>query len=298
MSKDGMAPDYSDYPFIRDYSKSEGITEDILAEAFKIEEHYHHLLLEETEFDKRQILYSEFYSKLLSVYGRHEELYPEDNPKDKTVHLFEKELNQKSVIDFGCGQGYMLQSICKKLNASKLTGVDVYIPDELKADIRINFEAANIVKYTTDTSFEVAISDNVVEHLVPEDAKTHLEHIYGALSNSGKLILIMPNRLFGPADITRIQDFSHAGKLDALGGHVNESTYTEMIAILKSVGFRKFSTVLPIPKFKYTLLRKVRVGTGWITTIEKSKFLLRLFRAVKIKGVCPIRFTVTLIAEK
>lgn len=298
MSTTAKDADYSDYPCIKNYSISEGISEDVLAQAFEIEHFYHEKLLSENDFQKRQLLYSEFYSKLLTTYGRHEELFPRINPKDQMVRLFAHELENRSVIDFGCGQGYMLQSIAKNLSTGKLRGVDVYIPDALKKYQKVDFVDANIVNYVTEEPFDVAVSDNVVEHLVPADAKIHIDNIYQSLSEKGKFILIMPNKLFGPADITRIKDFSHSGKIEAMGGHVNESTYSEMIAILKAAGFRNFSTVLPVPKFKYTFLRRFRVGTAWVRAIENSRFLLWIFRHLKVNGVCPVRFTITLIAEK
>lgn len=290
--------DYPDYPYIKNYSQSEGIAKDLLAQAFEVEQYYHNRLLKEKDFGQRQLLYTEFYSRLLLIYGRHEDASPVVNPKDKTVQLFSRELKNQSIIDFGCGQGYMLQSIARQLNTKYLSGVDVLIPQELKSHKKIVFQEGNVITYKPTQKFDVAISDNVLEHLVPEDASLHLKSMYEALNDHGKLILIMPNKLFGPADITRIKDFSHSGKLPPEGGHVNESTYTDMIEALKAAGFQKFSTVLPIPKFKYTFLRNARVGISWIKTIENSRFFLKLFRSIKVKGVCPIRFTVTLIAEK
>lgn len=134
--------------------------------------------------------------------------------------------------------------------------------------------------------------------MVVEDAFTHISSIYEALEDGGKLIIMMPNRLFGPADVTRIKDFSHSGRVEAEGGHVNESTYSEMIHQLKTIGFTKFQTILPIPKLKFSLLKNNRVSTEWIQKNERSPFLLSIFRSIKIKGVCPIRFSITLIATK
>jgi hypothetical protein len=57
----------------------------------------------------------------------------------------------------------------------------------------------------------------------------------------------MPNRLFGPSDVTRIIDYSRTGKTRAQGTHLNESTYGDLIPILERNGFQNFRTILPIP---------------------------------------------------
>uniref|UniRef100_UPI00404874BD hypothetical protein n=1 Tax=Roseivirga sp. TaxID=1964215 RepID=UPI00404874BD len=144
----------------------------------------------------------------------------------------------------------------------------------------------------------MAFSDNVIEHLVPEDAQIHLKNIFNNLKPNGRLIIIMPNRLFGPWDVTRIKDFSQSGKLEAQGGHVNESTHTEMARQLREIGFREVSTILPIPKLKYTIFKKVRIGTHWVERIENTPWLLRMFKRIKVNGVCQLKFPVTLIARK
>lgn len=289
---------YSAFPDIQKYSNQESISPEILEKAFRVEKKYHDLLLAEKHFEKRVSLYNEFYSTVIPIYGRDDSNFGETNPKDKYADLFLSEIKGKRVADFGCGQGFMLQSLASKDPNCHLTGIDVLIPEELKIHPRINFIENNLLTYQPSEQFDIAISDNVIEHLVKEDAKAHLQTIFKSLSPGGKLILLMPNRLFGPADVTRIIDYSHSGKTPAQGGHVNESTYTEMIEILSEIGFQDFKTVLPIPKLKYTVFKKLRVGTRWITTIENSKVLLGLFRKFKIKGVCPIRFTVTLVCTK
>lgn len=289
---------YSAFPDIQKYSNQESISPEILEKAFRVEKKYHDLLLAEKDFEKRVSLYSEFYNTVIPIYGRDDSNFGETNPKDKYADLFLSEIKGKRVADFGCGQGFMLQSLASKDPNCHLTGIDVLIPEELKRHPRINFIEDNLLTYQPSKQFDIAISDNVIEHLVKEDAKAHLQTIFNSLNPGGKLILLMPNRLFGPADVTRIIDYSHSGMTPAQGGHVNESTYTEMIEILSEIGFQDFKTVLPIPKLKYTVFKKLRVGTRWITTIENSKILLGLFRKFKIKSVCPIRFTVTLVCIK
>jgi SAM-dependent methyltransferase len=290
------------YPDIEAYSKEIGLSTEVLEEAFKLENHYHKLLVSEKDPIKREALYDEFYSNLLQFYGRtakeDDSLENRIATKDPQVTLFEKELRGKSIIDFGCGEGYFLMNIQKKISYKKLTGVDVFIPDTLLQHPHIQFIASGIINFSTEEKFELAFSDNVIEHLSPFDLMDHLRSVYESLIPGGKFILIMPNRLFGPMDVTRILDNSSSGKVKAQGGHLNESTYHEMVSALNKTGFVNFETVLPIPKFKYSIFKNNRIKPDWIIGIEQSKFLLNIFRGIKVNGRCPVRFTVTLICQK
>ena len=290
--------DYLEYPDIDKYALTENLSREVLVKGFEVEKHYHQLLKIESNPEKRSLLYDEFYSKLLPIYARDNSKLPGKNPKEKYVKLFKPELKNKSIVDFGCGQGFMLQSIDEGLPVKQLVGIDVYIPTELKKHSKIDFVEANIVNYQPAKHFDVALSDNVIEHLVYDDAKTHLENIYRSLSYKGKLIIIMPNRLFGPWDVTRIKDFSQSGRTPAQGGHVNESTHSEMVKLLQEIGFTKFSTIIPVPKLKYYLFRRIRVSYRWITFIESSPLIMKLIKSIKFKGECILKFPVLLIADK
>lgn len=286
------------FPDLGKYAKSENLSKDVLIEAFELEKYYHSLLIKEENYERRLQIYNEFYTKLMPVYSRDNSQVEGQNPKKKYVKLFAREIENSSVIDYGCGQGFMLKSIDEQLNTKKLTGIDVYIPDDLKTHPRINFIESNIINHVTKEKYDVALSDNVLEHLVPEDARLHLESIFQNLKTGGKLIIIMPNRLFSPWDITRIKDFSQSGRLKAEGGHVNESTHIAMADQLKEIGFKKFSTILPIPKLKYILFRRFRIDIRWMKAVEKSTVLLKLIKSVRLRGECVLKFPVLIIAEK
>lgn len=284
------------------YSQEMGLSKNSLIEAFKIENHFHKLLKNEKNAFKREILYKEFYSKLLTFYGR---ISPHDNSldeklseKNKHIRLFEKEIINKSVIDFGCGEGLFLKNIQKNIPHKKLVGVDVFIPNTLKDNQKIKFVSSSIITFRSNEKFDVAFSDNVLEHISILDYSSHFQSVFNSLKPGGKFIIIIPNKLFGPSDITRILDNSSSGKTLAKGGHLNESTYTEMNYLLSKAGFTNFQTVLPVPVLKYSLFKNFRIRPDFIIKIERNKFLLNFFRKLKIKGRCQVRFTVTLVCQK
>ena len=108
-------------------------------------------------------------------------------------------------------------NIQKKIPYKKLTGVDVFIPENLLHHPHIQFIPSGIINFSTEEKFELAFSDNVIEHLSPFDLMDHLRSVYESLVPGGKFILVMPNRLFGPMDVTRIFGQFQFGKSQGTG---------------------------------------------------------------------------------
>jgi len=89
-----------------------------------------------------------------------------------------------------------------------------------------------------DGSVDVAYSDQLLEHLHPDDALTHLQNIYQALAPSGIYICITPNRLSGPHDISR--DFDDV----ATGLHLKEYTAAELAGFFRAAGFARMKLLV------------------------------------------------------
>jgi SAM-dependent methyltransferase len=77
----------------------------------------------------------------------------------------------------------------------------------------------------------LAYSNQVLEHLHPDDALEHLSGVYTALVPGGRFICVTPNRLSGPWDVSRHFDDV------ARGFHLKEYTTSEVADVLRAVGF-------------------------------------------------------------
>jgi SAM-dependent methyltransferase len=82
-------------------------------------------------------------------------------------------------------------------------------------------------------SIDVAYSDQLMEHLHPDDAREQLANICRALARGGVYVCLTPNRLSGPHDVSRYFDEV------ATGFHLQEYTASELAAMFRAVGFRK-----------------------------------------------------------
>ncbi len=86
-------------------------------------------------------------------------------------------------------------------------------------------------------SADVVYSQQLMEHLHPEDALAQLRNVYGALKPGGVYVCVTPNALTGPHDISRFYDAK------ATGLHLREYTIGELETIFRRAGFRHVSLV-------------------------------------------------------
>lgn len=86
-------------------------------------------------------------------------------------------------------------------------------------------------------SVGLAYSNQLMEHLHPDDAREQLENILSALAPGGAYVCLTPNRLGGPHDISAIFDDVPTGF------HLHEYTTGELRALMRSVGFSRVSAL-------------------------------------------------------
>lgn len=82
-------------------------------------------------------------------------------------------------------------------------------------------------------SVHLAYSNQMMEHLHPEDAHDQLMGICRAMAPGGRYICVTPNRLSGPWDISRHFD------QEATCLHLKEYTITEQAETFQAAGFRQ-----------------------------------------------------------
>ena len=93
-------------------------------------------------------------------------------------------------------------------------------------------------------SIDVAFSNQLMEHLHPDDALEQLQNIFKVLKPGGMYICSTPNRLAGPHDVSRYFDEV------ATGFHLREYCIFELVDLFEAVGFtkiKKFFTIRGIP---------------------------------------------------
>ncbi len=137
-------------------------------------------------------------------------------------------------------------------------------------------------------SASVVYSNQLMEHLHPEDSQEQLKEIYRVLQSGGHYICVTPNRLAGPHDISKYFDTV------ATGFHLQEYTHQELYSLFKSVGFSKILTYMGgkgiYYRFSHTLTLAVE------TLLNPLPFRIKY----KVANFLPIRaiLGVILVAQK
>lgn len=97
----------------------------------------------------------------------------------------------------------------------------------------IRADAVEFADRVEADSFDAVISDQVIEHLHPDDVGPHLRAVGRVLRPGGRYVVRLPHRLAGPGDVSQVFRTS-----TALGMHLKEYTYAEMTRLAGAAGFR------------------------------------------------------------
>lgn len=134
----------------------------------------------------------------------------------------------------------------------------------------------------------VAYSNQVMEHIHPDDAFAQLRNIHKALAPGGKYICVTPNGLSGPHDISKYFDEF------ATGMHMKEYTSSELARLFREAGFSGVEIYMGI-KHRYW-----RCPFGAIGAAEKCVSTLPFSMRKSIVDLPGIRnlLRVTVVAVK
>ncbi len=221
--------------------------------AQKIKEHY----LLEKELARRFIdckredrtnMLSGLYDELFEKIPHHPRLKVSKDPEVQRLRIEKKLKGLKKFIrpddtflEVGTGDGalsILLSKYVKKVYALDVTDV-IINKENLPQNVEIVIADGAFIPLP-DNSVDIAFSDQLIEHLHPEDCIHHFEGIYKILKENGRYFFLTPNRLSGPHDVSRYFDDV------ATGFHLKEWTFQELEKSLKSVGFKKFEAFISV----------------------------------------------------
>ena len=184
---------------------------------------------------ERPKLYSQLYDEL---FRRVPELVNHD--QDTVIERIKREirplrgwLNQDTVfLEIGPGNCRMSVEVARLVK--KVIAIDVSSEITKHSETPDNFSlvlsnGSSIP--VPENSIDVAYSNQLMEHLHPDDAMQQLNNIYRALAPGGIYLCLTPNRLSGPHDISKYFDEV------ATGFHLHEYTNIELVDVFYKSGF-------------------------------------------------------------
>lgn len=214
--------------------------------------------LKKANKEERKIIYKSMYDKLFKQVPDHPRAKRRESPKiaaleNKRKYKLIKKFIKKSgiFVEFGPGDCSFAMDICKYVRFAY--GIDISdqrvqacsAPNNFKLII---YDGENLEMQ--ENSVEIVFSNQLIEHLHPEDMKSHFKLVRRILKQHGVYIFLTPHRFSGPHDISRY--FSD----EAEGFHLKEWTYREIANILKSLKYSSWSG--------YYYVKKIRIKMPFV----------------------------------
>ncbi len=140
-------------------------------------------------------------------------------------------------LEIGCGDGRLARQIATQVQQVYAVDVSTTITQQAEPP-PINLHpilVEGVALPLPEATIDVAYSNQLMEHLHPDDVLEQLHHIYRVLVPGGVYLCVTPNRASGPHDIS--QGFDEV----ATGLHLHEYTLSELAPLLRSVGFTKLA---------------------------------------------------------
>lgn len=226
------------------------MTEEIPAGAIRsiqqIKEHYEiekklAKILRESNKRDRIMLYTALYDEMYRLVPHHPLLTQKADTQRQCAAVSEKMNFLKTFLksnliflEVGAGDCSLSIEVSKyvkgvyAIDVSENIIKDVIFPQNCKMII-----SDGISIPVPENSVDVAYSDQLMEHLHPDDSLEQLKNIYKSLAPGGVYICITPSRLTGPHDISKYFDPI------ATGFHLKEYTVIELFNLMRKVGFSK-----------------------------------------------------------
>jgi SAM-dependent methyltransferase len=189
--------------------------------------------------DQRTRVYGEVYDELFRCIPDHPQLSIDPDQRNQQVlarlRFVSRFLNKDScLMEIGAGD------CAFSINAAHLIRRGIVV-DVSEVIVSAAAEVENLEIVITNGislpvargSVDVAYSDQLMEHLHPDDAQGQLVNVVRALRPGGVYICITPNRIYGPHDVSR--GFDEV----ATGLHLREYSAHEIRQMFLAAGFKK-----------------------------------------------------------
>jgi SAM-dependent methyltransferase len=190
---------------------------------------------------ERLTLYSELYNELFASVPDHPQVRAHETPEataSETARQFgilSPFLTRDSIVlEIGAGGCHLSQQVARHvrqvyaLDVSDEIATRIVLPANCKLVL-----SDGLTVSVPEGSVDVAYSNQLMEHLHPDDAVEQLHNVYRALKAGGAYICITPNALCGPHDVSRGFD------REPTGFHLKEYDNRQLTVLFQQAGFRR-----------------------------------------------------------
>jgi len=228
--------------YINEYAQKNNLTIEQIRHLYEVEKKLAAKLRHSTK-EERQHLYTRVYDDLFQKVPFHPQLINKADPEVNLqwnlsrIRLIQEFLHPDATfLEVGPGDCCLASEVAKITRQVYAVDVSNEITKDIDFPPNLELVISDGVSIPVEAgSVNVIYSDQLMEHLHPEDAIEQLQNIYNALAPGGVYICHTPNRLSGPHDISGCYDEI------ATGFHLQEYLVTDLYALFKKVGFSQIS---------------------------------------------------------
>jgi SAM-dependent methyltransferase len=261
-----------------------------LWEQYQVEKELAARLRNASQLERRK-LYSSLYDELFRRIPHHSQLIDKVSPQQRAARIslqlrfLDRFLGPgATLLEIGAGDCALSLHVAPRVR--KVYALDVSACITQGISLPDNFElilSDGVSVPVPDGAITVAYSNQLMEHLHPQDAAEQLANIFKAIAPGGAYVCITPSGFTGPHDISRY--FADT----ANGFHLKEYSIAELREIMREAGFRR--TV------QYARIRGTYFALpGWLTrSIEalcgslSARMRARFCRNAIARGLLDIR---------
>nr|RNJ65568.1 MAG: class I SAM-dependent methyltransferase [Leptolyngbya sp. IPPAS B-1204] len=239
--------------------------------------------LKTADKQERKYLYTALYDQLFEQIPHHPQL-----ARKADVAESQQEVSRKlkllarylvpELVFLEIGPGDCCLSLEVARQVKKVYAIDVSNEITKNLNCPDNFDLIIFDGYTIPLPaniIDLAYSNQLMEHLHPDDAVDQLYEVYRLLKSGGVYICITPNRLSGPHDVSKYFDET------ASGFHLKEYTCTELADLFSVVGFSKITSYIGgkglYMKFPLALIQWVERFLSSLSFSVRSKIARTMF---------------------
>lgn len=206
------------------------------------------LKLKKASREERKRIYGTMYDELFQKVPDHPRLTSRENPQmidaanRSKFALIKRFIHRETVfVEFAPGDCRFAMSLCSRVkwvygvDISDQRGAGITCPENFKLII---YDGYNLE--LDDASVDIVFSDQLIEHLHPEDTIDHFRLVKRILKKNGVYVFRTPHRYSGPHDISGY--FSDVPQ----GFHLKEWTYAELSRLLESLSFASWRGIYQI----------------------------------------------------
>jgi SAM-dependent methyltransferase len=196
--------------------------------------------------EQRGALYSAVYDELFLRVPDHPQVVGKADPTQRLADVRAQEIVVKqflgpgeTIVEVGAGDCALSLALASFAGAVYAVEVsrEIAETDAAPANFELLITDGRAIPLAPD-SVDLVYSNQLMEHLHPDDAAEQLHNIFRCLRHDGRYVCFTPNRLLGPSDISQFFEDDVAN-----GFHLREYSQRELRDLLLETGFGRVQTI-------------------------------------------------------